>query len=384
VSISDDGFASGGTDPFGCDGTDDNANAVIPVFCQSLAVCGNSVIEPPEACDPPGDPNGNSAFCNSVCQFYDPCVDLHNPPASCDTAVDAGHHPDCASPTCSEAGGIITCGFGFTAAGVACSGGTGWTCNGAGACQPCLVDGDCPNTLCSIGTCDTTLGCQYANNAVGSLCGTDGQCSSDNPSVCQQGDCTDQGVASNTEFVCGPSGGLIKSTLTQCGVCESLGFGCPNDCSGDETLRCGPTALPGTGARCAVQGVATADCAGDPAGPDCRPSDATLCAADILLLGGDGGACTSGLSAACLGCYGGAAACGTSLCAAACADLAPGSIDGPNGCNCIDCVATNCDTDFLSCAGYEQGVPNGTPNPHPGSIGGPPLCEAIPTPDCDN
>ena len=41
VSISDDGFAAGGTDPFGCDGTDDNANAVIPVFCQSLAVCGN-------------------------------------------------------------------------------------------------------------------------------------------------------------------------------------------------------------------------------------------------------------------------------------------------------------------------------------------------------
>jgi hypothetical protein len=35
VSISDDGFASGGTDPFGCDGTDDNAQAVIPVFCQN-------------------------------------------------------------------------------------------------------------------------------------------------------------------------------------------------------------------------------------------------------------------------------------------------------------------------------------------------------------
>ncbi|MBW1904898.1 MAG: DUF3604 domain-containing protein [Deltaproteobacteria bacterium] len=34
VSVSDDGFASGGADPFGCSGQDDNASAVIPVFCQ--------------------------------------------------------------------------------------------------------------------------------------------------------------------------------------------------------------------------------------------------------------------------------------------------------------------------------------------------------------
>jgi hypothetical protein len=69
VSISDDGFAAGGTDPFGCDGTDDNANAVIPVFCQSLAVCGNSVIEFPEQCDPPGAPNGDGDFCDAQCKL---------------------------------------------------------------------------------------------------------------------------------------------------------------------------------------------------------------------------------------------------------------------------------------------------------------------------
>ena len=69
VSISDDGFAAGGTDPFGCDGTDDNANAVIPVFCQSLAVCGNSVIEAPEQCDPAGAPNGDGDFCDAQCKL---------------------------------------------------------------------------------------------------------------------------------------------------------------------------------------------------------------------------------------------------------------------------------------------------------------------------
>jgi len=52
VSVSDDGFAAGGTDPYGCTGTDDNANAVIPVFCQSLAVCGDGSITSPEQCDP--------------------------------------------------------------------------------------------------------------------------------------------------------------------------------------------------------------------------------------------------------------------------------------------------------------------------------------------
>ena len=41
VSVSDDGFASGGADPFGCAGQDDNANAVIPVFCQDPSGCGD-------------------------------------------------------------------------------------------------------------------------------------------------------------------------------------------------------------------------------------------------------------------------------------------------------------------------------------------------------
>ena len=90
---------------------------------------------------------------------------------------------------------------------------------------------------------------------------------------------------------------------------------------------------------------------------------------------------------ACLGCYDGAVSCATDTvdgCTADCSNLSAGAIDGPNGCQCIDCVNTTCDAAFDACAGFPQGLPNGTPNPHPGAIGGPPICEGIPTPDCDN
>jgi len=56
-------------DPYGCTGTDDNANAVIPVFCQSLAVCGDGSITSPEQCDPPGAPNGDGDFCDAQCRL---------------------------------------------------------------------------------------------------------------------------------------------------------------------------------------------------------------------------------------------------------------------------------------------------------------------------
>ena len=221
----------------------------------------------------------------------------------------------------------------------------------------------------------------YANEPVGRACGVGvgsgpGQCSSDTVSVCQLGACTDQtglctgggiipcsvdsncpltetcsGGNGNSEFICGPNGGTIKSVLTQCGVCEALGFGCPNTCSGVPV----PPSTP-----------------------------AATCVANILLLGGDGGACTTGLDVPCLTCYNNASTCGTTLCTADCSNLAAGAIDGPNGCQCIDCVTLNCDAAFLTCAGFEQGAPAGTPNPRPSTVGGPPVCEAVPTPPCDN
>jgi hypothetical protein len=134
-------------------------------------------------------------------------------------------------------------------------------------------------------------------------------------------------------------------------VCEALSLGCPNDCSGD---------------------------------PIAGGTPAATCVANTLLVGGDGGACTTGMDAACIDCYNAASSCGTTVCTASCSNLKAGAIDGPNGCDCIDCVNTNCDLAFDTCAGFPQGLPTGTPNPHPGAIGGPPICEAIPTPACAN
>jgi hypothetical protein len=74
--------------------------------------------------------------------------------------------------------------------------------------------------------------------------------------------------------------------------------------------------------------------------------------------------------------------CGLTNCAANCASLSGGST-GPNGCTCLDCVYNACDTAFAACAGYSQGLPNGDVSGTGGIIGGPPACEAITTPDCE-
>jgi hypothetical protein len=293
VSISDDGFAAGGTDPFGCDGTDDNANAVIPVFCQSLAVCGNGVIESPETCDPPSGATANPSgdWCNSVCKLFDPCDNPLIPPANCPAPSD----PQCQTLTCSENSGVISCGI--------------------------------------------------VNVPAGTVCGSDGQCTSSGS--CAEGACTN---IPDSTYVCtdGSTPPTIKDTITACGVCNAVGFACPNDCSGD------PIA-PGT--------------------------PAAECISRTLLLGGDGGACTSGLSGACLSCYTDYAACGASACGAT--SCSGAGATGPDGCQCLDCMEAACGASFAACAGYGLGAPDSDDGSGAGTIGGPPICEGIPTPACD-
>jgi Cys-rich repeat protein len=241
----------------------------------------------------------------------------------------------------------------------------------AGECVPgggCQVDGDCAsNEVCDAGECvvgdctgdgdcddadDCTSdncvsnSCVHTAEPVGTVCGTDGQCTSDGG--CTEGSCTN---TDDSTYVCSPAGEGIKGALTACGLCEILGGLVPALCP----LLCDGSQSP-------------------PSGP------AAVCAANTLLLGGNGGACTDGLSQGCLTCYADVAACGTANCAASCSGS--GAI-GANGCTCIDCVNTNCDEAFTTCAGYPTGRPNGTPSGTGGVVGGPPACEGIPTPACD-
>jgi hypothetical protein len=157
----------------------------------------------------------------------------------------------------------------------------------------------------------------------------------------------------DSTYVCtdGSTPPTIKDTITACGVCNAIGFGCPNDCSGDPIAAGTPSAT---------------------------------CVSRTLLLGGDGGACTSGLSADCLSCYTDYAACGASACGAT--SCSGAGATGPGGCQCLDCMEAACGASFAACAGYAHGSPSSDdgsgPNGGLGTVGGPATCAAIPTPDC--
>jgi hypothetical protein len=337
VGVSDDFFAHIFSDPFGCSGFDSNAFAAIPTYCVGSANCGDGAVRFPEECDPPGAPNYSSIFCNESCKVFDPCVYPLDPPASCPAPTD----PECQSTTCSEAGGAITCGIQNATDGVPCSLGI---CEG-GVCSACFDDAGCDDSnSCTTDVCNDpglpTASCSNTSLPVGTVCDATGQCNSSG--TCQNGDCTN---AADSGYVCSPAGASISQTLTACVICEILGA-CPNDCSGD------------------------------PIAPN---TAAAVCLLNTLYIGGDGGACTSGLSILCLGCYSAVSQCGLG-CAGSCAGTGP---TGANGCTCLDCVYNACDADFATCAGYSQGLPNGNMSGSGGVIGGPPACESIPTPDCD-
>jgi hypothetical protein len=186
------------------------------------------------------------------------------------------------------------------------------------------------------------------------MCPDFGDTCTANAETCNGNDTCDTS-GSNSAFICGPEGTQIKDILTFCGVCAGGLSDCPLDCFG-------AAQNPDNGADACTEGA---------------------------LLRTPDGACPAGLDSGCIGCYGLSVACGSAAgppggCLDVCASLTPGAIDGPNGCDCIDCITTECDPAFAACAGFGNGSPNGTPNAHTPSIGGPPVCEAIPTPNCDN
>ena len=124
IAMSDDNFAGALTGmriPFGCDGTDPNASALIPVTCQSLTECGNGAVEtPPEECDrnapgavPPTEPfygtdGTNGTWCSTTCKIIaDVCADTTTAPPSpdgCSQPADPCQQAGCDSTATDEAG----------------------------------------------------------------------------------------------------------------------------------------------------------------------------------------------------------------------------------------------------------------------------------------
>ena len=129
------------------------------VDCVQAGVCGNSIIEPGETCDPP-----NGTNCNAQCQFVAFCGDsIITPPETCDPSNQpAGTAYGTAAAHCAACTTIPYCGDGHidTAQGETCDPPNGGSCDAschsvvvcASTTDPCAIcekadQGDCPNSL---------------------------------------------------------------------------------------------------------------------------------------------------------------------------------------------------------------------------------------------
>jgi len=252
ITVSDDDFGLGGTDPFGCNGVDPllstpgnpvhdwNAYAEIKVDCQGTAVCGDNIAEGPEECDLPGvnalemygDSSGNTsggtawgpAWCDTNCKIFDPCAPANQDsyPASCPApAAD----PVCAPRECNSTTtpATPTCGNVNEPDTTACddpngtAGNLDWFCDGSGTCaappqcdsnndidstDPTAGNSDCGvdagagmgvSTECMVFECDSQSQCQ-TTNLTGNFCASfTGFCQDPDASgigTCTSGTCT--------------------------------------------------------------------------------------------------------------------------------------------------------------------------------------------------
>jgi hypothetical protein len=292
----------------------------------------------------------------------------------------------------------------------------------------CTGDGDCDDFEdCTNDAC-VANNCVYPPADAGTPCGTDGQCTSDDPPVCTEGACTDQtGTCANggnpcaNNYQCAPGTCSVNGNFClydeDCGTCAVAGTSCSRDsqctgfgdsctastetCNGadqcsvqdsDSQFICSPSGaemkaiLTGCGVCTTLPVACPDDCLGNAQNP---ANGTPACQAGVLLQTPDG-ICPNGLAQDCFGCFQDTANCGAAPvadggCSDACSNTNnAGASNGPNGCFCIDCITTSCDPAFALCAGFVTATPNGSPNPHTPIVGGPPVCESIAPGTCDN
>ncbi|MBN1770161.1 MAG: hypothetical protein JXB32_02775, partial [Deltaproteobacteria bacterium] len=261
VSEETDGAVDPGSDPFDGAGTDGDGGADADVEAESggdaedgasetTSICGNGVIEPPEACDDENDVAGDG--CEADCTY------------SCASAADCDDRNACTEDACEPGGTGRLCSH-VPTPGEPCDDGDpcteGEQCDEAGVCGggtlvcACRGDGDC-TAFEDDDLCNGTLVCRS------SVCVVDEA----TVVVCDSGDDT-----ACRQNVCAPATGVCSM------VDEADGTRCDDGLYCTLTDRCAAGACRGTGARCPVAGC-VAGC--NETTDRCRPAaSGTVCRA---------------------------------------------------------------------------------------------------------
>jgi Dictyostelium (slime mold) repeat len=313
--------------PVCTNGTCTGTPTAVAAGCTNTNICANGT----RACNP------NNGLCETV--NPDPCNDTN----SCTT-------DSCANNTCSHTSvqdgtacndsnmctGTGPGGAGDTCTGGICSGpakncADNTVCNGMETCNPatgCVAGTPltCPDTVCTIGSCDPVSGCLSTPKPNGTGCDDGSACT--NPDTCTNGVCTgplltcpgdacnppaclpgsgctnlgppncDDNNPCTDDSVCDPATGCVHTPILS-GCCQAGGVVCPTANQCNATSSCSTPGTPTTGTCVAGPGLTCADtnpCTDDSCDPasGCVHTPTTGGACDTGTACITGGVCNNG------------------------------------------------------------------------------------------
>jgi cysteine-rich repeat protein len=253
--------------------TSPTPDAGAPDAAVTHSICGNSIVEPGEACD-----DGNNLDedeCLTTCQLScgDGILQTHE---KCDTAIAAGAAGACPLASCSDGDACTT----DTASGVGCQ----LECVHGAITAPVAGDGCCPPGADINSDADCPAGCGNGVVETGETCDT--AIAAGQPGACPQ--CCSDGQACTVDSLEHPASCTAASTHAEITVPAAGDGCCPQGANNATDSDCSVSC--GDGLVTAGEACDTGIAAGQPGACPQSCGDADTCTTDTLIGGGTCGA----------------------------------------------------------------------------------------------